>query len=62
MNDESASVGDGHHAWNICIPKFDYESQLKMSQQSQRLAQIVQMNAESDLQKFRREIQNNKYM
>ena len=59
---ETAGVGDDHHAWNIIIPKLDYKSQLKMSQQSQRLAQIVQMNAESDLRKFRREIQENQYM
>ena len=55
-------IGDEHLAWEIIIPKLDYQSQLKMSQQSQRLAQIVQRNAESDIRKFRREIQKNKYM
>ena len=59
---QSDEISDDHPAWNIIIPKLDYKSQLKMSQQSQRLAQIVQRNAESDIRKFRREIQENKYM
>ena len=55
-------IGDDHLAWKIIIPRLDYQSQLKMSQQSQRLAQVVQRNAESDIRKFRREFQENKYM
>ena len=55
-------ISNDHLAWNIIIPELDYNSQLKICQQSQRLAQIVQRKAETDLRKFRREIQENKYM
>ena len=64
LNDsrEVEGVGGDHLAWNIIISKLDYQSQMKMSQQNKRLAEVVQMNAESDLRKFRRQIQENKYM
>ena len=59
---EAAGVGGDHLAWDIIISKLDYQSQKKLSQLNQRLADVVQMNAESDLRKFRRHIQENKYM
>ena len=64
LNDsrEAEGVGGDHLAWDIIISKLDYQSQMKMSQQNKRLAEVVQMNAESDLRKFRRQIQENKYM
>ena len=64
LNDsrEIEGVGGDHLAWDIIISKLDYQSQMKMSQQNKRLAEVVQMNAESDLRKFRRQIQENKYM
>ena len=64
LNDsrEVEGVGGDHLAWNIIISKLDYQSQMKMSQQNKRLAEVVQMNAESDLRKFRRQIQENKFM
>ena len=55
-------IGGDHPAWDIIIPKLDYESQKKMSQQNQRLADIVKINAESDLRKFKRHIREDKYM
>ena len=55
-------IGGDHPAWDIIIPKLDYESQKKMSQQNQRLADIVKINAEYDLRKFKRHIREDKYM
>ena len=55
-------IGGDHPAWDIIIPKLDYQSQKKMSQQNQRLADIVKINAESDLRKFKRHIREDKYM
>ena len=59
---KSEGIGGDHLAWNIIVRKLDYQSQMKMSQQNQRLAELIRMNAESDLRKFRRHIQENKYM
>ena len=55
-------VGGDHLAWDIIIPKLDYQSQMKLSQQNRRLAEVVQMNAESEIRKFKRHIQEDKYM
>ena len=55
-------VGGDHPAWDIIIGKVDFESQLKISQQNKRLADVVATHAEYELQKFRREIQADKYM
>ena len=49
-------------AWNLIIPKLDFQSQMKISQQNQRLADLVQTNAENELRKFKRKIQDDKYM
>ena len=55
-------IGGDHPAWDIIIQKLDYESQWKISQQNQRLAGIVKMNAESEIRKFKRHIREDKYM
>ena len=55
-------VGGDHLAWNILIHKMDFRSQLKLSHQNHRLADIVEANAEYQLQKFQRRIRDNKYM
>ena len=49
-------IGGDHPGWDIIIRKLDYESQMKISQQNQRLADIVKINAESELRKFKRHI------
>ena len=54
--------GGDHPAWDIIIGKVDFESQLKISQQNKRLADVVATHAEYELRKFRREIQADKYM
>ena len=59
---EAEGVGGDHLAWQIIIPKLNYQSQLKMSHQNKNLEEIVKMNAESDLRKFRLHLQRNKYM
>ena len=59
---KSPKVGGNHLAWDIIIRKLDYQSQMKMSQQNRHLAEVVQRNAESDLRKFRRQIEEDKYM
>ena len=55
-------IGGDHPAWDIIIPKLDYKSQKKLSEQNQRLADIVKMNSESELRKFKRHIREDKYM
>ena len=55
-------VGGDHPAWDIIIRKLDYKSQMKISWQNHRLADIVKINAESDLRKFKRHIREDKYM
>ena len=49
-------------AWNIIIRKLDFRSQMKISQQNQRLEDLVRENAEYELQKLRRHIKDDKYM
>ena len=39
---KSLEVGGNHLAWDIIIRKLDYQSQMKMSQQNQHLAEVVQ--------------------
>ena len=55
-------VGGDHLAWDIIIGKLDHQSQMKLSQQNRRLADVVQMNAESEIRKFKRHIREDKYM
>ena len=59
---EPKGVGSDHLAWDIIITKLDYQSQMKISQQNQRLEDVVTMHAEYELRKLRRHIQENKYM
>jgi len=49
-------------AWDIIIPKLGFQSQMKISQQNQRLENLVQTNAENELRKFKCHIQDDKYM
>ena len=56
------SVAEDSPAWNILIRKLDFQTQLKISQQSQHLEEIVRMNAESEIRKFQRHIREDKYM
>ena len=55
-------IGGDHPAWDIIISRLDFKSQMKMSQQNHKLAEIVKLNAESKLRKYRRQIQEDKYM
>ena len=59
--EKSHGVGGDHLAWDIIIRKLDYQSQLKISQQNQRLKEVIQMNAESEIRKFQRHIREDKY-
>ena len=49
-------------AWDIIIPKLDFQSQMNISQLNQHLADVVESNAEHELGKFRRHIAADKYM
>ena len=62
LEEISSGVGGESLAWDIIIPKLDYESQRKMALQNKRLSDIVNMNAESDLRRFQRHIREDKYM
>ena len=56
------TVGGYHSGWNILIRKLDFRSQYKISQQNKWLVEMVKLNAEYHLEKFRRHIRDNKYM
>ena len=58
---QSGDVAD-HPAWDIIIGKLDFQSQMKISQLNHRLVDAVNLNAESELRKFQRHIQEDKYM
>ena len=55
-------VGGDSLAWNVLIPKLDFQSQMKIAQQNQRLDDAVNENADSELRKFKRHIREDKYM
>ena len=58
----TTDVGGDHPAWDIIISKLDFQSQMKISQLNQSLADFVELNAESELRKFKRHIREDKYM
>ena len=55
-------VGGSHPAWEIIVERLDFQSQWQLRQQNRRLADHVNLNAESKLRKYRRQIQEDKYM
>ena len=57
------AVEIGHNfAWNLVVRKLDYQSQMIIGQQNQYLAEVVDINATYDLQKYRRRLQADKYL
>ena len=62
---QAERVGGGfgdHFAWNLVVRKLDYRSQMKIAQQNQYLAEVVDINATHELQKYRRRLQDDKYL
>ena len=58
-------VGGGfgdNFAWNLVVRKLDYRSQMKIAQQNQYLAEVVDINAAHELRKYRRRLQEDKYL
>ena len=56
-------VGADHPAWPIIISKLDMLSQMRLMLVSNaRIIQIIEENAQSKIRKYRRQIQNDKYM
>ena len=53
---------DDSLVWELVVGKLGYITQMKLSQVNHRLADIVGQNAERTLQKFRRLLQEDKYM
>ena len=49
-------------AWNLIVRKLDYRSQMKIAQQNQHLAEVVDVNATHELKKYRRRLQEDKYL
>ena len=47
---------------SITCQKLDFRTQITISQLNRRLADVVESNAEHQLKKFRRHIQEDKYM
>ena len=58
---ESVETVD-NFAWNLVVRKLDYQSQMKIAQQNKCLAEVVDINATHELQKYRRRLQEDKYM
>ena len=58
----TTDISGYHPAWDIIIPKLDFQSQMKISQLNQRFADFVGLNAGSELRKFKRHIREDKYM
>ena len=56
------SVDGDNPALDIIIPKLDFQSQMKMAQLNKRLANVVQINAEYELRKFKRHIRDDRFM
>ena len=53
---------DDSLVWELVVGKLGYITQMKLSQVNNRLADIVDQNAERTLRKFRRLLQEDKYM
>ena len=62
MDNLVSNVDGKSPAWDILVGRLDFQTQLKISQQSHHLEEVVRMNAESELRKFQRHIQEDKYM
>ena len=56
------SVDGDNPALDIIIPKLDFRSQMKMARMNQRLADMVQINADYELRKFQRRIRDDRFM
>ena len=56
------SVDGDNPALDIIIPKLDFQSQMKMARMNQRLADMVQINADYELRKFQRRIRDDRFM
>ena len=62
-NTERVGGGFGDHfAWNLVVRKLDYRTQMMMSQQNKYMAEVVDINAKHELQKYRRRLQDDKYL
>ena len=57
----SSEFGDSF-AWNLVVRKLDYQSQMKIAQQNRYLAEVVNINATHELQKYRRRLQQDKFL
>ena len=57
------AVEIGHNfAWNLVVRKLDYRTRLRIAQQNQYLAEVVEINAIHELKKYRRHLQDDKYL
>ena len=65
ISKKTERVGGGfgdHFAWNLVVRKLDYRCQLMVAQQNQYLAEVVDINATHELQKYRRRLLDDKYL
>lgn len=62
VNKLTTGVDGASPAWDILIGRLDFRTQMKISQQNQHLAEVVRINAESEIRKFKRHIREDKYM
>ena len=52
----------GSFAWNLVVGKLDYQSQKKIAQLNHFLAEVVEINAAHEVQKYRRRLQQDKFL
>ena len=62
VNKLTTGVDSASPAWDILIGRLDFRTRMKISQQNQHLAEVVRINAESEIRKFKRHIREDKYM
>ena len=48
--------------WNILIRKVDFRTQMKLAQLNQRMAELVDENAEYELKRLKKKISDNNVM
>ena len=48
--------------WDILIRKVDFRTQIKIAQLNQRMAELVDENAEYELKRLKKEISDNSVM
>ena len=60
--ERNGSGFDDNFAWNLIVRKLDYQSQMIIAQQNHFLAEVVDINATYEIEKYRRRLQQDKFL